>query len=252
VTPTRALEGAVAVVTGGSRGIGAAVVRSLAREGAAVTVNFLSSREAAEQVVGEVRADGGRAIAVLGDVGDVDQANEVVRRVVEEFGGLDVLVNNAGIIKRGTLADHSVEDRNEVLRINLGGTFNAIQAALPHLKAAKGSVVNISSIAGQTGDLTAAPSYGASKGGINALTRSLARELGPDGVRVNAVAPHAIATDMSSEWSDERRKEIVSSIPLGRLGRPEEVAEAVTFLASPAAAFITGVVLDINGGYWMG
>jgi 3-oxoacyl-[acyl-carrier protein] reductase len=252
VTPTRALEGVVAVVTGGSRGIGAAVVRTLAREGAAVAVNFLSSREAAEEVVGEVRADGGRAIDVLGDVGDVDQANEVVRRVVEEFGGLDVLVNNAGIIKRGTLADHSVEDRNEVLRINLGGTFNAIQAALPHLKAAKGSVVNISSIAGQTGDLPASPSYGASKGGINALTRSLARELGPDGVRVNAVAPHAIATDMSSEWSDERRKEIVSSIPLGRLGRPEEVAEAVTFLASPAAAFITGVVLDINGGYWMG
>jgi 3-oxoacyl-[acyl-carrier protein] reductase len=252
VTPTGALEGAVGVVTGGSRGIGAAVVRRLAREGAAVVVNFLSSGEAAKQLVREVRENGGRAIDVRGDVGDVDQANEVVARAVEEFGGLDVLVNNAGIIKRGTLADQSVEDRNEVLRINLEGTFNAIQAALPHLKAAGGSVVNVSSIAGQTGDLTAAPSYGASKGGINALTRSLARELGPDAVRVNAVAPHAIATDMSSEWSEERRKEIVSSIPLGRLGRPEEVAEAVVFLASPAAAFITGTVLDVNGGYWMG
>jgi 3-oxoacyl-[acyl-carrier protein] reductase len=252
VRPSGTLDGAVAVVTGGSRGIGAAVARRLAREGAAVVVNFKSAEESAKQVVEAIREDGGRAIDVHGDVGDVDQANSLVSRAVKEFDGLDVLVNNAGIIKRGTLIDHSVEDRNEVLRINLGGTFNTIQAALPHLKAARGSVVNVSSIAGRTGDLTAAPSYGASKGGVNALTRSLARELGPDGVRMNAVAPHAIATDMSSEWSEERRKEIESSIPLGRLGRSEEVAEAVVFLASPAASFITGTVLDVNGGYWMG
>ena len=248
----RPLRDAIAIVTGASRGIGAAVARGLADEGAAVVVNYVAADESASRVVDAIREDGGSAVAVQGDVGEPHEAARIVEGAVHEFGRLDVVVNNAGVIRRGSVADHSVDERNEVLRVNLGGTFNTIQAALPHLKAGAGAVVNVSSIAGQTGDLTAAPSYGASKGGVNALTRSLARELGPDGVRVNAVAPHAIATDMSAEWPDERRREIEQSIPLRRLGRPEDVAGAVVFLASPVSSFITGVVLDINGGYWMG
>ena len=144
---------------------------------------------------------------------------------------------NAGILRRGTLADHSAAERDRVLGVNLGGTFNCIQAALPTMRAQRaGAIVNISSIAGAAGDLTAAPSYGASKGGVNALTKSMARELGPDGIRVNAVAPHAIATEMSADWPSERRREIERSIPLGRLGRPEDIADACVFLASDAGA----------------
>jgi 3-oxoacyl-[acyl-carrier protein] reductase len=154
---------------------------------------------------------------------------------------------------RGSLDDHPVADRDRVLQVNLGGTFNCLQAVLPVMRAQRrGTIVNVSSIAGEVGDLTAAPSYGASKGGVNALTRSMARELAPDGIRVNAVAPHAIATELSAEWSPERRREIERSIPLGRLGTPEEVAAVVAFLASDLAAFVTGEIVDVNGGAWMG
>jgi 3-oxoacyl-[acyl-carrier protein] reductase len=165
-----------------------------------------------------------------------------------------VLVNNAGILRRGSLAQHSAAERERVLRVNLGGTFNCIQAVLPVMRSQRpaGAIVNVSSIAGAAGDLTAAPSYGASKGGINALTKSMARELGPEGIRVDAVAPHAIAIEMSADWSPERRQAIERSIPLGRLGDLDEVAGVVAFLASDLAAFVTGEIVDVNGGAWMG
>jgi 3-oxoacyl-[acyl-carrier protein] reductase len=170
------------------------------------------------------------------------------------FGGVHVLVNNAGILRRGSLAQHSAAERERVLRVNLGGTFNCIQAVLPVMRSQRpaGAIVNVSSIAGAAGDLTAAPSYGASKGGINALTKSMARELGPEGIRVDAVAPHAIAIEMSADWSPERRQAIERSIPLGRLGDLDEVAGVVAFLASDLAAFVTGEIVDVNGGAWMG
>ena len=251
--PTLDLRGRVALVTGGGRGIGAATSRLLARCGASVAVNYLANRDRAAQVAKEIADGGGESLAIEADVADPDQVAAMTDRVVEAFGGLHVLVNNAGILRRGTLADHRPEDRDRVLQVNLGGTFNCIQAALPVMRAQRsGTIVNVSSIAGEAGDLTTAPSYGASKGGINSLTKAMARELGPAGIRVNAVAPHAIVTDMSAQWSPERRREIEASIPLGRLGTPEEVAAVIAFLASDLAAFVTGEIVDVNGGAWMG
>jgi 3-oxoacyl-[acyl-carrier protein] reductase len=251
--PTLDLGGRVALVTGGGRGIGAATSRMLARCGARVAVDYLANRDRAVQVCEEITGAGGKAMAVAADVAEPDQVAAMVDEVVAAFGGLHVLVNNAGILRRGTLDEHPAAERDRVLRVNLGGTFNCIQAALPVMRAQRrGTIINVSSIAGEAGDLTAAPSYGASKGGVNALTKSMARELGPDGIRVNAVAPHAIATELSAEWSPERRQAIERSIPLGRLGTPDEVAGVIAFLASDLAAFVTGEIVDVNGGAWMG
>ena len=245
------LSGAVALVTGGGRGIGAACCRLLAERGADVAVGCLRAEQAAAAVLHAVHAAGRRGLVVRGDVADPADAGQMVAQAAAGLGGLDILVNNAGILHRGGLADESVADRERVLAVNLGGVFNCTEAALPHLRRRPGVIVNVSSIAGLTGDLTAAPSYGASKGGMNALTKSLAREFGPDGIRVNAVAPHAIATDMSAQWSDRKRRDIAATIPLGRIGDPVDVAEVVAFLAAPAAAFVTGEIIDVNGGSWM-
>jgi 3-oxoacyl-[acyl-carrier protein] reductase len=247
------LRGRRALVTGGGRGIGAAISTWLARCGARVAINCRSNEARAKSVAADIEALGGEAIVVRADVGDPEEAAAMVAQVADAFGGLDLLVNNAAVVRRGSFADHSVADRDEVIRVNLGGTFNVTQAALPHLRASdRAAIVNVSSIVGQIGDLATAPSYGASKGGVDALTKSLARELAPEGIRVNAVSPHAIATEMSAEWSDERRVRIVAGIPLGRLGTPDEVAAVVVFLLSDLAAFITGEIVDVNGGAWSG
>lgn len=241
--------GKVALVTGASRGIGAAVGRRLARCGATV---FLDDLTGAEQVAAEIERRGGHAVPLRGDVGDEADVKRVVDEVVRSAGGIDILINNAGVIRRGGFLAQSDEALDDVFRVNLWGTLWCSRAALPSmLERGGGAIVNVSSIAGKIGDITAAASYGSSKGAVNALTKSLAREFGPSGIRVNAVAPHAIETDMSSQWSDEKRNAVVAGIPLGRLGTPEEVAEAVVFLASESAGFITGVVLNVNGGFLM-
>ena len=245
------LKDKVALVTGAARGIGKAIALTLAQEGASVVIADVD-KEGIRQVVQEIEARGRQAKAVKVDVSQRQEVQRLISEAVSTFGKIDILINNAGIIRRGTFVEHNVQEWEKVLSVNLGGTFNCSQEVAPlMIKQRGGKIINITSIAGKVGDLASAPSYGASKGAMNTFTFSLARELAPYGINVNAIAPHAIETEMSAEWSDEKRRQIVESIPLKRLGTPEEVAEAVAFLASDGANFITGEVLDVNGGYLM-
>ena len=172
--------------------------------------------------------------------------------IESSYGRLDILVNNAGIIRRGNVETVTDLEWDDVIRINLKGTFNCSKAAARMMiRQGRGRMINISSIAAKLGDITSAPGYGPSKAAIDALTKTFARQLAGYGINVNGVAPHAIETDMSAEWSQEKRKAIVEAIPLKRLGQPEDVAAAVLFLASNKAAFITGEILDVNGGFLM-
>ena len=241
----------VAIVTGAGRGVGKAIAIALAREGANVIVNDIDI-QTAEEVVKEIKSLGWKALAIRVDVSDSKEVNQMVQLALKKFKRVDILVNNAAIIKRGSIEDLTEEDWNRVIDVNLKGAFNCMKAVAGIMKKQRyGKIVNISSIAGKIGDLASAPCYGASKAGMICLAKSLARELAAYNINVNVVAPHAIKTDMSKEWSEEKRKNIVANIPLGRMGEPEDIAEAVAFLVSDKAKFITGEVLDVNGGYLM-
>ena len=243
------LSDKTALVTGGARGIGAATVAALAREGAGVVIADI---EQADGVVDGILANGGRAWWYQVDIADHREVEDMVRTAEGIAGPIDILVNNAGIISRGTVLDMSFEEWNRILAVNVTGTFNCCKAVIPSMvERHNGCIVNITSVAGKIGDITAAPAYGTSKGAVNALTKSLARQLADYGIRVNAVAPHAIETDMSAQWSEEKRRAIIAEIPLHRLGLPKDVAQAVVYLVSDAAGFITGEILDVNGGYLM-
>lgn len=245
------LKNKVAIVTGAAQGIGKAIAQRFLQEGAAVAINDIDL-EKAEEIVHEAKSKGKKALSVKADVSNEKEVEEMVNRVYSNFARIDILVNNAGIIKRGSTEDHSYEDWDRVIAVNLRGTYNCSKAVIPIMKKQGcGKIVNVSSIAGKVGNIASAPSYGSSKGAINALTKSMARELAEYGICVNAVAPHAVETEMSAEWSQEKRRQLMSQIPLKRLGRPEEVAAAVLFLASDEASFITGEILDVNGGYLM-
>jgi 3-oxoacyl-[acyl-carrier protein] reductase len=236
------LDGRTALVTGGSRGIGAAIVRELARAGASVVVGYRSGGEEAEAIAGEV---GGRALQA--DVADPAEA----RRLVEEAGELDVLVNNAGLTRDGLLARMSDDDWRAVLDTNLGGVFHTCRAvARGMMKRRTGAIVNVSSIVGLHGN-PGQTNYSASKAGIIGFTKALARELGNRGVRANVVAPGYVTTRLTEVLSDELKDAMLANTPLGRFGDPEDVARAVRFLSSDDAAFITGEVLLVDGGLGM-
>lgn len=241
----------VAVITGAARGIGRAIALAFVAEGAKAALVDINS-ELLERLREEIVRQGGEALSVPCDISKSSDVKEMANQVLNTFGRIDVLVNNAGIIRRGTIETVTEEDWDRVIAINLKGTFNCCKAVVePMKRQGGGKIVNVSSISGKTGDITSAPGYGSSKAGGDALMKTLARQLAPYGIRVNAVAPHAIETEMSAQWSEERRREIIAAIPLGRPGRPEDVAQAVLFLASDAASFITGEILDVNGGALM-
>jgi len=240
------LEGKVALVTGGSRGIGAAISRELGSAGARVAVNYRSGKEPAEEIASEI--DG---IALAANVGDPAEAKELIERVESELGDIDVLVNNAGITRDTLIARMSDQEWEEVIETNLRGTFNTCRAvARKMLKRRSGAIVNLTSVVGIHGNPGQA-NYAASKAGIIGLTKALARELGSRGVRANAVAPGYISTELTDVLSEEIRGAILANTPMGRLGSPEDVAAAVRFLCSDEAAFITGDVLLVDGGLGM-
>jgi 3-oxoacyl-[acyl-carrier protein] reductase len=243
--PDRELEGRVALVTGGSRGIGAAVCAELAGAGAEVVVNFTASSEAAEAVRAGI---GDRAHAVRGDVSTMDGATGLVEQVESEIGPIGILVNNAGITRDNLIMKLAEEDWRDVIDTNLGGAFFTCRAvARPMLKRRAGSIVNMSSVVGVHGN-AGQTNYAASKAGLIGLTKSLAKELGGRGIRVNAIAPGYIATELTDALPEPAREAILKSTPLGRLGTTDDVARAVRFLVSDAAAFVTGHVLAVDGG----
>jgi 3-oxoacyl-[acyl-carrier protein] reductase len=245
------LRNRVAMITGGAKGIGKAIALTLVREGAKVALVDID-REGLAALKNEIEKRKGETIAVSCDITESAEVKAMVEQVQKAFGRIDILVNNAGIIRRGTIETVTEEDWDRVIEVNLKGTFNCCKAVVQIMRQqGYGKIVNVSSIAGKMGDITSAPGYGSSKAAVDALTKTLARQLAGYGINVNGVAPHAIETEMSAQWSEERRREVIASIPLGRLGRPEDVAEAVLFLASDQAAFITGEIIDVNGGALM-
>lgn len=248
VQPTP-LTGQVALVTGASRGIGAAIARELAAAGATVVVNYASSPDAAQAVVAEIQAAGGQAWAHQADVADEEQVEAMVKAVLEKEGRLDVLVNNAGITRDGLLMRMKSADWQSVIDLNLTGVFLCTRAvSRSMLKARSGRIVNITSVVGLMGNPGQA-NYSAAKAGVIGLTRSSAAEFASRGVTVNAVAPGFIESDMTAALD---KAPILAAIPLGRMGQPAEVAGAVRFLAAdPAAAYMTGQVLQVDGGMVM-
>jgi len=245
------LTGKTALVTGASRGIGRAIALRLAKDGAKVALNFATNSAKAESVKAEIEAAGGTAILVQGDVSELSVVNELIKRVVDEWGRVDILINNAGITRDNLLLKMSEDDFNRVISTNLKGVFNCTKAvAKLMMKQRGGRIVNMSSVTGLTGNI-GQTNYAAAKAGIIGFTKSAARELASRGVTVNAVAPGLINTDMTAALSEKVKEVMLQQIPAGRMGTPEDVANAVAFLVSDQAAYITGQVLSVDGGFAM-
>jgi 3-oxoacyl-(acyl-carrier-protein) reductase len=245
------LKGKIALVTGGSRGIGRAAVMALADAGASVAINYQRSQDAAEAVCADACEMGADARVFKADVSTAEECDRMMEQVFGEFGRVDILVNNAGITRDKSFLKMTRAMWDEVLGVNLTGPFNITHRALPKMvEAGWGRIINIASIVGQTGNFGQA-NYAVTKGGLIAFTMTLAREVARKGITVNAVAPGFIETDMVKDMSATALESVKMMTPLGRLGKPEEVAAAIVFLASPMASYITGQVVPVNGGMYM-
>lgn len=245
------LKGKKALITGASRGIGRAIALSFAENGADIFINYASSSEEAEKLAEEIRTMGRRAEIFRADVSDFSAAEEMVSVMKKTMGSVDILVNNAGITRDNLVLRMSEEDFDDVLRINLKGSFNCSKhAGRIMLKQKQGKIINISSVVGITGN-AGQVNYSASKAGILGMTKSFAREFAPRGINVNALAPGFIATDMTDRLSEDIREKISGDIPLGKMGTAEDVAKAALFLASDLSSYITGQTLSVDGGMVM-
>lgn len=243
------LQDRIALVTGGSRGIGRAICQALAAQGAAVGVNYRSGEAQAQEVVREIEANGGKAVAIPGDVSDFVQAQQVVQRAIDQLGGLHILINNAGISKDSLIFNMQPEDWQRVMQVNFGGVFNCTKAVMNHFMGQReGSIVNVSSVMGERGWIGES-NYAASKGAVNAFTRCCAMELARFNVRVNAVLPGFAPTELVAGLVEkDGGKGIKKQIPLRAFGQVEEIAQVVAFVAGPAASYMTGSLIPVDGG----
>lgn len=242
------LTGKIAVVTGASRGIGRAIALELAAQNATVIINYNGSKERAEEVKNEIEAMGKKAEIYQCNVSEYDKCEEFIKSVVDEHGRIDILVNNAGITRDGLLMKMSEEDFDKVINVNLKGTFNTIRFVSRHmLKQRSGRIINMSSVVGISGN-AGQVNYASSKAGVIGLTKSAAKELASRGITVNAIAPGFIETEMTDVLSDEVKEKSVAQIPLGRFGKPEDIAKTAAFLASDNAGYITGQIIQVDGG----
>ena len=244
------LSNKIAIVTGASRGIGSAIAHNLSKAGAKVVL-ISRSIDALKSVESEIKSNGGEAISITADVSNLESFTNAISQVVETWGTVDILINNAGITKDNIILRLKEEDWDAVIDINLKGCFNGIKAVTrPMLKSRSGRIINITSVIGLIGN-SGQSNYAASKAGILGLTKSIAKELGPRNITVNAIAPGYIQTEMTDNLDQASKDNLIKSIPLQRLGKPEEIASLVCFLASEEAAYITGQTLNVDGGMVM-